>query len=752
MATAAGMNGMNASLLEPRDAGAAVRSSASAGASAGTSANSANANASANTSASTTDLTNSEFVETRSVTLDWKVTNLKVLFESSKGDTKSKCVKVESAGDCSRRFPLLAQSALFDNHRWQIFLYPNSGIEQYVSLYLSCEPTAAEKERGAAERAGWSSSNTATGPPPGLAVSGAAAGRQSGGSGALSKDVKGPWRREGNFKFTFEARTVDRRMTFKQMEANDHSFSDSARNWGYANFWKRSDAYYNNPQVRLADAFLISCTIVYSPTPPTPPPLPRLLIPKDLVAAYAAMFDDPDYSDVVFRIRPSNRPGMREKRLYAAKKILAGRCEYFDTMFNSGFHESSLAQVSPIAGGPNASSAATQFAELDDEDELDFSESDNDEDDDWDEDDDSNVDDSQADDASDEDAQSDGAASEATQTDLSASLSHRDGPAGHLLLAQTIGMDRGNSSSSSVNGQQGGPLMANPNQPRSDHGSRPSSAAVSDDEGERPGVGDDDAHRALSDSDEGAEDGGHRTPEQAARASRDGEALPFVDAPVAPESPVKPATTKRTRPSRRHNLVSKARSRAVYSRPRFEVVVTDAAYHSYRALLHYLYTDSITFAPLASTYHVARDAALASDTPFPFTSRRAYLLANTPWPKSKGGAGPCSAKAMYRLADKLGLPELKERAYDHIVKSLTAQNIPYEVFGSFAARFDEIKRVEIAFLLERWNEIKASHGLRKVFAFIRGNRFPGFEEVWLRIIDHLEVKMTPGIEGDDLRI
>lgn len=39
------------------------------------------------------------------------------------------------------------------------------------------------------------------------------------------------------------------------------------------------------------------------------------------------------------------------------------------------------------------------------------------------------------------------------------------------------------------------------------------------------------------------------------------------------------------------------------------------------------------------------------------------------------GAVPCSAKAIYRLADKLGLSELKKRAYDHIIKSLTIQNV-----------------------------------------------------------------------------
>jgi len=38
-------------------------------------------------------------------------------------------------------------------------------------------------------------------------------------------------------------------------------------------------------------------------------------------------------------------------------------------------------------------------------------------------------------------------------------------------------------------------------------------------------------------------------------------------------------------------------------------------------------------------------------------------------------AGPCSAKAIYRLADKIGLPELKERAFEHIVKNLTVQNV-----------------------------------------------------------------------------
>lgn len=190
--------------------------------------------------------------ETGKVHLEWRVAGLKNLFENSKGESKSKCVK----------------SALFDSHRWQIFFYPNSGNqvpphsllaplttlhppghEQYSSIYLSCEPTADEKEKGAAEALRGNSTTAQFGTDP-LKSTPASTGSHAG-SGSSSHikpttEGKTPWRRDGKFKFTFEARSLDRRMTFKQMEATDHSFSDTARNWGYQNFWKRSDAWFNN--------------------------------------------------------------------------------------------------------------------------------------------------------------------------------------------------------------------------------------------------------------------------------------------------------------------------------------------------------------------------------------------------------------------------------------------------------------------------------------------------------------------------
>ncbi|KAK4056182.1 hypothetical protein OIO90_002913 [Microbotryomycetes sp. JL221] len=691
------------------------------------------------------ELASREFVETRSVTLEWKVSNLKQLFESSQGSTKSKCVK-------------------------------NSGHEQYMSLYLSCEPTQAEKERGLAEQAAWAQttaaslnnsgggSKTGSGPPSlngftgneslATAAQGGAGGgtggptSRTGGRSHVVKDGKGPWRREGKFKFTFEAKTADRRMTFKQMEANDHSFDDSARNWGYANFWKRSEAYFNNPTVRVADAFLIVCTIVYSPTPPSPPPLPRLLIPPDLVSAYASLFDDPEYSDVVFRIRPAKRPRAPERRLYAAKKVLAGRSDYFDAMFNSGFNEA-VQLVEVTSADPHSfSRPPSQFEELDDEDENDFDS----EDEDWDDDDDDEGED-------DDEGRSVSAASEGQHSRMSVD--------DHRRTMARVSTD----------------LSASQGEATSASRAQSTTARSIEEYDEAQGINDDDDTMSQGDTipqDESwtAQPDGRSTPDRNSRTS-------FVDAPVAPESPVKPLLSRQstTASNKPNNLAlsSKAtseadvgatrvtgverkrrkqrRSRTADSRPRFEVIVTDAGYQSYRALLHYLYTDSITFAPLSSNYHVAKEASAQSGVAFPFTSKREYLLANTPFSNSAPGGSttamgasvPCSAKEMYRLADKLGLTELKDRAFEHIVKNLTVQNIPLEVFGTFASQFEEVKRVEIAFLLDRWNEAKGTPSMRRVFEYLRTGKFPGFESVFFKLLENLEFVPKPigGSEDED---
>jgi hypothetical protein len=59
------------------------------------------------------------------------------------------------------------------------------------------------------------------------------------------------------------------------------------------------------------------------------------------------------------------------------------------------------------------------------------------------------------------------------------------------------------------------------------------------------------------------------------------------------------------------------------------------------------------------------------------------------------GPRPVSAKAVYRLADKLDLPALKLRAFQHISSQLTAQNIPAEVFSRFSSTFEDVRKVRL---------------------------------------------------------
>lgn len=109
-----------------------------------------------------------------------------------------------------------------------------------------------------------------------------------------------------------------------------------------------------------------------------------------------------------------------------------------------------------------------------------------------------------------------------------------------------------------------------------------------------------------------------------------------------------------------------------------KIVIRDAAYYTWQALIYYLYTDDITFAPLASSF--IPEGADSIDRPISATSASFRQIQPVPMPTSgglndSGAAGrrawikawvaerdadgdwpanaprPVSAKAIFRLAD-----------------------------------------------------------------------------------------------------
>ncbi|EPQ51070.1 hypothetical protein GLOTRDRAFT_81686 [Gloeophyllum trabeum ATCC 11539] len=578
----------------------------------------------------------SEFQESTTLKFEWTLSGLKNIFESSKGDAKSKVLK----------------SAKFGGGRWQILFYANSGTTAngeggYVSLYLWCEPTAEEKENA----------------------------------------VNGKWVREGRFRFSFELRNLAKMVMFNAKEAHDHSFSWKTANWGWAQFARRDTVYYLSNAVRMQDAFVIICTITSSPTPPSPPPpANRRSVPKDLLESVGGLLNDPLYSDVEFVL--PRRGGQRESRTVYATKHLLRRADYFDMMFGSGFAEAStdgptlsVGQGSHVEdGSSDIDMTSREYEDSDDEDE----------------------------DATDNDAELDNR--EAAVPELEDARMKPDVSEDH---SEDVPMDGGNVAGAS---------------------------------GELSSATEDWQDVETTQMGMGAQEG--------ARNVR-----PKLQHPSSPRS----SEVGLLRRAENGSVTTAGGS--VPGPSKLKVIVRDVAYNTYLAVLYYVYTDHITFAPLSSGFlsastQVPADAPISSagqntsdsannaasgvrptalmDKHTRFASRKEWIRE---WARQHPGLPtPCSAKAVYRLADKLDLRELKERAFQHIVKSLTVHNVPYEVFSSFSATFEDVRKVQTQFFLEHWGEIGKTDVMRNVWPQIRAGRHPGFEEVWPLIASNLEYK------------
>ncbi|KZT09315.1 uncharacterized protein LAESUDRAFT_723049 [Laetiporus sulphureus 93-53] len=572
----------------------------------------------------------SDYQESVTLRFEWVIRNVKAIYESSKGESKSNVMK----------------SAKFGRRRWQVLFYANSGSvsaegHTYISLYLSCEPTAEE----------------------------------------LEDAVDSKWVRDGAYNFGFELRNLRKTVLISDKEAHDHSFTHQTQNWGWAQFARRNDVF-NQPSVKQHDTVLVICSITTTPTSPTPPPaIPRRLVPRDLIDVMGGLLDDPIYSDVEFILPRRGRSRIDAKKIYASRKLLT-RVEYFATMFQSGFSEGLLTNASSQLFDVDSSGDTTSLIRR-------FDDSDEEEDED----------------------------DLPTKTPTEAS-------------SETIGI------TPSTERRQ---ISVDSTSTRTDA----SRTSVRDAAGQLHSV-DSDAIHARN-----------------VRAK--------LSHPSSPRSEAHPLEQQ----DPDSNTIETSREDPfVFGPNRIRIVVEDVAYTTYRAVLYYIYTDKIVFAPLSSSF-ILSAATSANNSPVASSSssqanvifsqppsnqqsessaagltsvsksRREWI---TQWER-KNGSGrpcPCSAKSVYRLADRLDLQELKQRARDYIVKSLTVDNVAYEVFSTFSAAFEEIRKVEVRFFLDHWKEIRESDSMRNVWQQIRLGRHPGFEEVWPVIAVNLEYKARPG--------
>ncbi|KAG0151729.1 hypothetical protein CROQUDRAFT_667739 [Cronartium quercuum f. sp. fusiforme G11] len=172
------------------------------------------------------------------------------------------------------------------------------------------------------------------------------------------------------------------------------------------------------------------------------------------------------------------------------------------------------------------------------------------------------------------------------------------------------------------------------------------------------------------------------------------------------------------------------------------VVVTDTPYPTYRALLKYMFSGSICFAPLRSTYLSEKRAARRKGEDFEnlqtFIQNRSTKIMLTECELT-----PTSPKSIYVLADKLIMPELQKLAKHQILNSLTPSNIFNEIKTEMCIRYPELRACYIQYLQEHRNEAMSSETLQEIVIAALGKSGREIEDVLREVFQKSLTPIAP---------
>jgi hypothetical protein len=125
-----------------------------------------------------------------------------------------------------------------------------------------------------------------------------------------------------------------------------------------------------------------------------------------------------------------------------------------------------------------------------------------------------------------------------------------------------------------------------------------------------------------------------------------------------------------------------------------EVVVRSTAFTTYKAVLGYLHSSFISFAPLSSSLSSDRDTS----------SDMMHTDDNTDSTRLPSA----SPKSVYRLAHLLELPKLVQLALNSIESQSIPSNVALELFGNLAGVYDDLRKVELDYFVANYAAVKAT--------------------------------------------
>jgi len=167
-------------------------------------------------------------------------------------------------------------------------------------------------------------------------------------------------------------------------------------------------------------------------------------------------------------------------------------------------------------------------------------------------------------------------------------------------------------------------------------------------------------------------------------------------------------------------------------RRRRYVPITTMSATSLRAVLLWLQTGYIEFAPLCINEEQFVDAKAEVDDVMEDGSK---WFGSVPW-TMKMVVGP---KAVYKAANRYGLESLKQLASGAIEAQITPVNALTELFNRFTLKHQEIKEKRLAYVCSHWEEVKVQDekGLAQIFSENRDT--PGAKEVLDILVSRLSI-------------
>lgn len=164
------------------------------------------------------------------------------------------------------------------------------------------------------------------------------------------------------------------------------------------------------------------------------------------------------------------------------------------------------------------------------------------------------------------------------------------------------------------------------------------------------------------------------------------------------------------------------------------VPITGTSYRTYRAFLAWLFTGTVSFAPLTSSFQYPSSPSLplplgpASPTAAAAQRRAALAPLRALHPSRPH---PVSPKSLYRLAHFLDTPSLASLCLSALGDALTPECVAHELFAppAMGEVYDEVWDVEVRYAEDNWDDVRDSEAMGAAAERMRNEGGAGAHEL-----------------------